>query len=123
MDERKRHRLAPPVTSELSHPPLIFMSPQRIIFAGSGEFGLPTLRRLISAGHSVVRVVTQPDRPAGRGRGMTPTPIAQAARELGLHVLPTEDINAQPLPAADLLVVIAFGQKLSEGVVNAPRLG
>ena len=97
--------------------------PLAILFAGSGEFGVPTLRAIVAAGHRVPLVVTQPDKPAGRGRGVTPTPIAAAAGELGLPVLKTDNINAEPLPAADLLVVIAFGQKIGEHVVRAPRLG
>jgi len=94
-----------------------------ILFAGAGEFGAPTLRALVAAGHRVPLVITQPDKPAGRGRGVTPTPIADAAVALGLPVLKTADINAEPLPAADLLVVIAFGQKIADPVIHAPRLG
>src|SRR5262245_9271421 len=95
----------------------------RIIFAGSGEFGLPTLNALRAAGHEVVQVVSQPDRPAGRGRGLTPTPIASAALAMGLPVLRTGDINKESLPDADLMVVIAFGQKIADTVVHRPRLG
>jgi methionyl-tRNA formyltransferase len=95
----------------------------RIIFAGSGEFGLPTLEALRRAGHEVVLVVSQPDRPAGRGRGMQPTPIASAALAPGLPVLRTEDINRESLPPADLMVVIAFGQKIGDEIVRHPRLG
>ena len=97
--------------------------PLSILFAGSGEFGVPTLRAIAAAGHRVPLVVTQPDKPAGRGRGVTPTPIAAAAGELGLPVLRTDNINADSLPAADLLVVIAFGQKIGDPVIRAPRLG
>ena len=99
------------------------MTPLRIIFAGSGEFGLPTLRALLDAGHDVVQVFTQPDRPAGRGRKLAPTPIGQFALERDLPLVRTQDINHEPLPPADLMVVIAFGQKISEGVANHPRLG
>lgn len=98
----------------------------KIIFAGSGEFGLPTLKQLVADGHSMVQVFTQPDRPAGRGKKLTPTPIAIAAEEMGLPVQRTADINATPptpLPPADLLVVIAFGQKISPAVAAHSRLG
>lgn len=108
-------------------------TPLSIIFAGSGEFGGPTLRALVAAGHRVIRVITQPDRPAGRGRHLTPTPIAALAEELGLPVLKTANINAEPLlppsstlplpPSPDLMIVIAFGQKIGQPAVNAPRLG
>ncbi len=96
---------------------------QQIIFSGSGEFGIPTLRALIAAGHQIVHVYTQPDRPAGRGKKMTPTPIGALAIELGLPLTKTADINREPLPPADLMVVIAFGQKIGPVAVNHPRLG
>src|SRR5687767_4916837 len=99
------------------------MVPVRIIFAGSGEFGLPTLNALRAAGHEIVQVVSQPDRPAGRGRELTPTPVAAAALSQGLSVLRTADINLERLPDADLMVVIAFGQKIADAVVHRPRLG
>lgn len=95
----------------------------RILFAGSGEFGLPTLRALQSGGHEIVKVVSQPDRPAGRGRDLTPTPVAAFALESGLPLLRTANINSEILPDADVMVVIAFGQKLSDEVVRRPRLG
>jgi methionyl-tRNA formyltransferase len=95
----------------------------KIIFAGSGEFGSPTLRMLVDGGFDVVRVYTQPDRPAGRGKVLTPTPIAKLAGELGLPVVGTADFNAEPLPPADVLLVIAFGQKIGDPAVRHPRLG
>jgi methionyl-tRNA formyltransferase len=95
----------------------------RIIFAGSGEFGLPTLRALSEAGHEIVQVVSQPDRPAGRGRGLTPTPIAKFALTQNLPLRRTQNINAESLPPADLLVVIAFGQKIAPHIVDHARLG
>jgi methionyl-tRNA formyltransferase len=95
----------------------------RIIFAGSGEFGLPTLRALRDAGHEIVQIFSQPDRPAGRGRKLTPTPIAQYAIEQNLSLVRTGNINAEQLPCADAMVVIAFGQKIADAVVHHPRLG
>ena len=92
----------------------------RIVFAGSGAFGLPTLSALKS---QVVQVVTQPDRPAGRGRKPTPTPIAAFATQHDLPMLRTDDINGESLPDADVLLVIAFGQKIAAEVAGKPRLG
>jgi len=94
----------------------------RIIFAGSGEFGLPTLRALQEQ-HDVVRIFSQPDRPAGRGRKVTPTPVAQYALDQNLSVTRTANINSEILEAADVMVVIAFGQKIAEPVVHHARLG
>src|SRR5690242_8890973 len=95
----------------------------RILFAGSGEFGAPSLNALMSAGHEIVSVISQPDRPAGRGRELTPTPIARLAAERQLRVLKTVNINEEKLEVADLLVVIAFGQKIAPHIVNHGRLG
>lgn len=97
--------------------------PLHLIFAGSGEFGSPTLLALLDAGHQIVQVFTQPDRPAGRGKKLTPTPIAQLAIEKGLPLVRTSDINREPLPPADVMVVIAFGQKIGPAAVDHPRLG
>jgi methionyl-tRNA formyltransferase len=94
--------------------------PLSILFAGSGAFGLPTYRQLLAAGHHIVGVYTQPDRPAGRGKRLTPTPVAA---EVGDGAIRTADINAELLPPADVMVVIAFGQKIGPAAVAHPRLG
>lgn len=95
----------------------------RIVFFGAGEFGVPTLRAL-SQRHEVVACVSQPDRPAGRGGKVTPTPISQWVMEnlpavAGESLIRTPDVNEPTTRervrgfAADAWVVIAFGQKLS----------
>lgn len=95
----------------------------RLVFLGAGAFGLPTLERLARE-HEVVLVVSQPDRPAGRGKVLTPTPIAARAAELGIPVQRPDDVNAPESLAAlrgvgaDAWVVIAFGQKLSRELVD-----
>lgn len=95
----------------------------KILFAGAGEFGAPTLTHLIHQGADIVRVYTQPDRPAGRGKKLTPTPIAQLAMQHGLDLVRTSDINTEPRPKADAMVVIAFGQKIAPHVVDHPQYG
>ncbi|MDB5328490.1 MAG: methionyl-tRNA formyltransferase [Phycisphaerales bacterium] len=95
----------------------------RIAFAGAGAFGVPTLKRLVGAGAQIVAVYTQPDRPAGRGKVLSPTPIAAAAEALHLSVVRTADLNVESLPAVDVLVVIAFGQKIAPHVVDHPTFG
>ncbi len=96
----------------------------RIIFLGAGEFGLPVLERLHAA-HDVVQVVTQPDRPAGRRRQLTPTAIGAWADAQGLPVIRTDDANACAIVEslrllhADVAVVIAFGQKLSPQLIES----
>jgi methionyl-tRNA formyltransferase len=94
-----------------------------LIFCGSGEFGLPTFSALLGSGHRMVQVISQPDRPAGRGRGLMPTPISQAALAASLPLIRTADINRETLPPADLMLVIAFGQKIADAVVHHARLG
>ncbi len=99
-----------------------------LLFFGSGAFGLPTLRAL-ERQHRIRAVISQPDKPAGRGAAMTPTPIAEwAAREMvDVTLLKPEDVNAEAVVAqvqafkADAAVIIAFGQKLGPAVLpDAP---
>ena len=95
-----------------------------IVFLGSGAFGLPTLRWLAGA-HRITGIVTQPDRPAGRSRVPTPTPIGEwAATEApGIPIVKPEDANEPSVREAirawpaDAWVVIAFGQKLSAPLI------
>jgi methionyl-tRNA formyltransferase len=92
----------------------------RLVFFGSGAFGLPT-QEALSKSHDIVAVVTQPDKPAGRGSPLTPTPVgAWAAGNLpGAHIVKPQKVNAPDTVefirdlGADAWVVIAFGQKLS----------
>lgn len=94
---------------------------RRIVFFGSGAFGLPTLEALSEArsAYEVALVVSQPDRPAGRGRALTPTPVAGFAAGRGIPVRKPENANAPEeiaairAASAEAFVVIAFGQKLS----------
>jgi methionyl-tRNA formyltransferase len=95
----------------------------RIVFTGSGEFGVPTLQALLAAGHEIPLVVTQPDRPSGRGRKVSPTPVGQFAAEHGLPLLRTEDFNRETIPDCDVMLVIAFGQKIGVDAVARPKLG
>lgn len=96
----------------------------KLLFFGSGEFGLPTLERL-TAEHEVLAVVTQPDRPAGRKRVPTPTPIGAWAEAQGLPVHKADDVNTPQFVqlvsayGAEASVVIAFGQKLSPELIDA----
>lgn len=100
----------------------------RIIFLGAGEFGLPTLQALREA-HEVPLVVTQPDRPAGRKRQMTATPIGQWAQQVGLALIKPENVNEPAVierihaTDADAMVIVAFGQYLKQQLVTGPRLG
>ena len=101
----------------------------RIIFCGSGDFGVPTLRALAAGGDEIARVFTQPARPAGRGGKITPTPVASAAEELALPTVAAEDINADEHAAAiealapDVLLVIDFGRKIGRRVRAAATIG
>ncbi|WP_275098626.1 methionyl-tRNA formyltransferase [Sedimenticola hydrogenitrophicus] len=101
----------------------------KIIFAGTPEFSVPPLRELIRSPHQVVAVYTQPDRPAGRGRKLTASPVKRLALE---HAIPVhqprnfrqeEDLAALEELQADLMVVVAYGLILPQRVLDAPRLG
>ena len=97
----------------------------RIVFLGTGDFAVPALRALADAGHAIVAAVSQPDRPAGRGRKIKPTAVHVAADELGIRHVQVEDVNAPELTEvfeADIGVVAAFGQRIGAVILDAlPR--
>ena len=101
----------------------------RIVFAGTAQFAVPSLRGLHAAGHDILLVVTQPDRPAGRGMKLAASPMKGAAQGLGLAVYQPERIrNPEAVErirdlAPDLLVVVAYGQIIPRSVLSIPRLG
>jgi len=96
----------------------------RIVFMGSPAFAVPSLKGVAD---SVVGVVTQPDRPAGRGKQLTPCPVKRTALELGLPIIQPEKLKEaiEQLQAwsPDVVVVAAFGQILRAGVLNLPPQG
>jgi methionyl-tRNA formyltransferase len=99
-------------------------APLKILFAASSEFALPTLTALADSTEFHVRqVISQHDRPAGRGRQSQPTPVSRFALDRHLPLLRTDNINSEPLSPADLLIVIAFGQKISPELAGRPTLG
>ena len=101
----------------------------RIIFAGTPPFAAAALNALADAGHDIVLVLTQPDRPAGRGMKLTPSAVKQAALARGLPVsqppsLKTPEAQAELRAAdADVMVVAAYGLILPQAVLDLPRLG
>ncbi|WP_301151446.1 methionyl-tRNA formyltransferase [Metapseudomonas otitidis] len=101
----------------------------RLVFAGTPEFAAEHLKALLDTPHQIVAVYTQPDRPAGRGQKLMPSPVKQLALQHGLPVLqpPTlrdpaaqEELRAL---APDLMVVVAYGLILPQVVLDIPRLG
>ncbi len=101
----------------------------KIVFCGSGDFGIPVLRALATSGQEILLVYTQPARPAGRRGKITQTPTALTAKELSLDVVEAEDINADEhvaeiaALAPDVLLVIDFGQKIGRPVRSAGKFG
>jgi methionyl-tRNA formyltransferase len=101
----------------------------RILYMGTPDFAVPALDALVSAGFRPVGVVTQPDRPRGRGHRSVPSPVKARARELGLPVLQPESLreeeweNALAEARPDLIVVCAYGKILPKDTLDAPRLG
>lgn len=100
----------------------------RIVFMGSPDFSLPTLKALYQH-HDVVGVVTQPDRPAGRGRSMQPSDVKLLAKELGLPLIQPASLKEPDALkqlrtwSPDVIVVAAFGQILRESVLDLPPFG
>ena len=100
----------------------------RIVFAGTPAFAVPSLRAA-HAHHEVVAVYTQPDRPAGRGRGLTPSPVKLEAIQRGIPVLQPESLRKKSSQEAlrelapDLMIVVAYGLILPQAVLDIPRFG
>jgi methionyl-tRNA formyltransferase len=101
----------------------------RVIFAGTPEFAAHALRAIIAAGHAVPLVLTQPDRPAGRGMALQPSPVKRLAEASGIEVFqpPTlKEAAAQERIAAvgaDVMVVAAYGLIVPQVVLDMPRFG
>lgn len=103
--------------------------PLRIVFAGTPDFAVPALSALHEAGHEIVAVYTQPDRPAGRGREMQAGPVKRRALELNLPVEQPPTLKTPEAQdrlrsiAPDLMVVVAYGLILPQAVLDIPKLG
>lgn len=103
--------------------------PLDLVFAGSSEFAVPSLMRLAAAGHRLRAVLTQPDRPAGRKRRLTPTPVRVAAESMAVPVWTPATLKDEAVQGAlkdlspDALVVVDYGLILPEAVLRIPRLG
>jgi methionyl-tRNA formyltransferase len=101
----------------------------RAVFMGTPDFAVPSLRALLESGAQVVGVVTQPDRPVGRKRVLTPTPVKVEAEKHGIPVLQPERLRRAEAVAElaalqpDLIVTAAYGQILPKSVLELPRLG
>jgi methionyl-tRNA formyltransferase len=100
-----------------------------IVFLGSGEFGMECLDVLHSSDHSLQFIVTQPPHPAGRGRKPNPTPVAHWATTYSIPFVETDNVNTPDMLTRvagykpDLIVVIAFGQKIGNELINLPPRG
>lgn len=101
----------------------------RLVFMGTPDFAVPSLRALVKGGYDVVGVFTQPDRPAGRGKNLKPSPVKVVSEELDLAVFQPETIKTpegiQQLRALapDCIIVVAYGQILSREILQLPSKG
>lgn len=104
-------------------------SPLKVIFMGTPEFAVPTLQALYREGYDIPVVVTQPDRPKGRGRKTTPPPVKTAAVALGIEVQQPQTLRSGEFIAKlkelepDLIVVVALGHILSSELLDIPKMG
>jgi methionyl-tRNA formyltransferase len=101
----------------------------RIVFMGTPEFAVPALKNLYRSGHRVLQVVTQPDRPKGRGKTVVFPPVKEAALDLGCPIIQPQSIRTQDFCDVmtrldpDLFVVAAYGHVLPQQILAIPRLG
>ncbi len=100
----------------------------KLVFAGTPDFAVPALDALHAAGHEVIAVFTQPDRPAGRGRRLQASPVALRAEALGIPVHKPLKLDAEPQArlrelAPEVMVVVAYGLLLPQKVLDIPKHG
>jgi methionyl-tRNA formyltransferase len=101
----------------------------KIVFAGTPEFAASSLEAIIQAGHKVIAVYTQPDRPAGRGKKLLASPVKQCALQHGIEVFQPESLKDEVAQKelkdldADLMIVAAYGLILPKAVLEMPKLG
>ena len=101
----------------------------RVIFAGTPDFAIPALEKLIESRHDVVAVMTQPDRPRGRGRKVSPSPVKEKALEHDIPVLQPEKLKKPPFAdelekyKPDVMVVAAYGKILPPEILELPKYG
>jgi len=98
-----------------------------VVFMGTPEFAVPSLSSLVTSTHKIVTVITQPDRPRGRGKISCPSPVKEVAQKLGLEIIQPININDEAVVrqlqhlSPDCIVVVAFGQFLSSPIINLPK--
>jgi methionyl-tRNA formyltransferase len=101
----------------------------RVIFLGTPAFAVPTLEKILEAGHSVLTVVSQPDRPKGRSQALSASPVKEAALGHGLPVFQPERIKRPEAVAqlaelpAEAMVVVGYGQIIPQSIIDLPRFG
>ncbi len=101
----------------------------RIVFMGTPEFAVPTLERVVEAGHRVLLVMTQPDRPKGRGGHVAQSAVKEAALRLGLAVSQPERVRRPEVVEllraleTDAMVVVGYGQIIPQAIIDLPRFG
>src|SRR5579871_4887926 len=100
-----------------------------LVFLGTPAFAVPTLERVVQAGHRVVAVFTQPDRPKGRGGELARPPVKETALQLGLPVFQPERVRRPEVVEQlrqmqpDAMVVVGYGQIIPQSIIDLPRLG
>ena len=98
-----------------------------IVFFGTSGFAVPALEKLLASEHRVMAVVTQPDRPAGRGQELQQSPVKEIAVAKGLHLFQPENCNEYEFIrelralSPDIMVIVAYGQKLGNDILGMPR--
>jgi methionyl-tRNA formyltransferase len=101
----------------------------RIVFMGTPQFAVPTLEAILNAGHQVIAVYTQPDRPKGRGQNLLPSPVKVCALAHGLRIEQPERIRRPEVVGdladmkADAMVVVGYGQIIPQSIIDLPPMG
>src|ERR1700731_2085564 len=101
----------------------------RVIFLGTPAFAVPTLEKLLEAGHTILTVISQPDRPKGRSQALAASPVKEAALRHGLPLFQPERIRRPEVVAqlaeiaTEAMVVVGYGQIIPQSIIDLPRYG
>lgn len=97
----------------------------RIAFAGTPEAAVPTLKSLIDSDHEIAFVITRPDAPKGRGRVLTPSPVAEVAEQAGIEVIKTSNLHdvAERVSDVEAVIVVAYGGLVPKELLDSPKFG
>src|SRR3989344_324010 len=96
----------------------------KLVFFGTSKFAVPALKKLADSDYEIAAVITQPDKPAGRKQELSPSPVKEAAQELGLKILQPSKLDSKfEIPDSDIFIVASYGKIIPKSILAIPKYG